>query len=152
MTCKGVETRLGAYLDGELSAPEFSSIRRHVLQCPSCAALLEEERRIKLALANLNLMCPSAEFEDRLVKRVMGDAVARRSLHTRGAVAVVALAAVLVAFIFVSKSQDAKAAEADKVLAERSQRMFEIERHQSDLQASDPLSAGSGIILVNHEH
>lgn len=71
MTCEMLQSRLSAYLDGELAGRDMMAIRTHVHQCPECAQILEIERMTKEALAGIPSVEPPADFEERLIATVM---------------------------------------------------------------------------------
>jgi anti-sigma factor (TIGR02949 family) len=50
VNCQDVETRLGAYLDGELDAAETAAIAAHIRGCPGCAASLDRLRAVRTAV------------------------------------------------------------------------------------------------------
>lgn len=53
MTCNKYERLLSAYLDRELTPDEAAMVKRHIINCPSCAAALEEYEIVKDALESL---------------------------------------------------------------------------------------------------
>jgi anti-sigma factor RsiW len=53
MTCSKYERLLSAFLDRELTSEETAMVKRHVIECASCARLLDEFERIKEALEQL---------------------------------------------------------------------------------------------------
>jgi len=54
MTCRDVEARLSAYLDGELDATASSALRGHLRTCAACNAVAEDHAKIAGALAGLH--------------------------------------------------------------------------------------------------
>ena len=50
MTCRDVEARLGAYLDGELDAAESAAVAAHLKACPACSRSFERQRALRAAL------------------------------------------------------------------------------------------------------
>ena len=53
MTCSKYERLLSAFLDRELTSAETAMVKKHVIECASCARLLDEFERIKDALEQL---------------------------------------------------------------------------------------------------
>jgi anti-sigma factor RsiW len=53
MSCRAVQIKLSAYLDGEMTGSEMLSVRAHVNQCPDCRQELESLRNIQLILRGL---------------------------------------------------------------------------------------------------
>ncbi|MBI5708554.1 MAG: zf-HC2 domain-containing protein [Armatimonadetes bacterium] len=144
MTCRAVQQRLGSYVDGELAAAETRSIRSHLASCPECRAALDEQNVSKLFVANLSAPEPSADFEERLVGKVMGTGK-QKTFRWQPALAVVAMAAALLVFTFQYRESLQRQTEAKRMLERQN---FEVARHQSDIQRGDPLMGGSGLILV----
>ena len=52
MNCRDVETRLGAYLDGELDSAERTAVAAHLKGCRACATALDSLRAVRLAVRN----------------------------------------------------------------------------------------------------
>jgi anti-sigma factor RsiW len=57
VNCPTIE--LSMYLDGALSRDRVEVVEDHIRECPSCAARVKEERKLRRGL--LVLACPSAE-------------------------------------------------------------------------------------------
>jgi len=70
MNCENLQSRLSAYLDGELSGRDMLAVRSHIHQCPECAQILEIERMTKEAIGGLQTIEPPVGFEERLVANV----------------------------------------------------------------------------------
>lgn len=59
MTCRDVEARLTAYLEGDLDGVSSSALRGHLRGCPACAALADDHARLAGALARLRDDAPA---------------------------------------------------------------------------------------------
>jgi anti-sigma factor RsiW len=58
--------KLGAWLDGELPPDRADAVRRHVEQCPACAARVDELKSLARALDQLPARTPSRDFARRV--------------------------------------------------------------------------------------
>jgi hypothetical protein len=70
MTCRDVEARITAYLEGDLDATTSSALRGHLRGCAACRALAEDHARIAGALADLPPAEPPAALWDGVLARV----------------------------------------------------------------------------------
>jgi anti-sigma factor (TIGR02949 family) len=147
MTCKAVQIRISAYLDGELSSSECREVRSHLAGCGACRTEVDAIRDTKLSLARLKSLPAPPELEERLVASLSAwpRSIPRRSFPPVFAFAAVALACAALALFFKS-AQETRAAED----LERSVRASELARDQAYMERSDPLSSGSGVIAVNY--
>lgn len=70
MPCDSPPERLGAYLDGELTAAESAGVRDHLRKCPACAAdaLGRVQLGRKVAEAG-NRYQPNADFRSKIVSQ-----------------------------------------------------------------------------------
>lgn len=89
MTCRDVEARLTAYLDGELDPATSSALRGHLRTCAACNAMAEDHARIAGALAAMHdrPLDPPRHLYDQILRR-LGEAEevdARRSPWALGA-------------------------------------------------------------------
>jgi len=66
MDCRHTVERLSSYLDGELGAEEARQVRRHLGQCPRCAAELAGLQRVSGALDALDGMPTPSGFARRV--------------------------------------------------------------------------------------
>jgi anti-sigma factor RsiW len=66
MDCREVSQKLNAYLDGALLSQAGEEVRDHLAACASCAAELEQLKRLNHALDALQGMVPPAYFSCRL--------------------------------------------------------------------------------------
>lgn len=100
MTCDEVERRLDDYADGSLSEGEFQEVELHVA---SCAACREQERRLRLILAQARALprelAPPRDLWTGIAERID---TGRRGRTLWFAPMVLAAAAVLVAVVSVS--------------------------------------------------
>ena len=70
MNCKSVESRICAYIDGELTKTEVMAVRNHLRDCAACASEEKEMRLIRLMVRDLNVPEPSDELANRILNRV----------------------------------------------------------------------------------
>lgn len=70
MNCIKVTNLISAYIDGELSGREMLEIRHHLSICRSCANELEETKRIKSILSNLEVISPRENLCDMIISRL----------------------------------------------------------------------------------
>lgn len=148
MTCKSVEMRLGAYMDGELNGAEMLQVRRHMAHCDRCTELLEQHRQLKLSLAVMHDVAPSRELEERIVSAVMRSSAPKpKYLKAPFAYAVVTVAAATWLVSLAVQGNRQRTMDAQRLM---DQQAFEMARHQADLRRSDPLMGDSGVLLVNH--
>ena len=69
MTCNKYERLLSAYLDRELTPEETAMVKRHIIGCAECAAVLEEYERVKCALEELELVdVPEGLFDMGIIR------------------------------------------------------------------------------------
>ena len=77
-SCHDYQELISRLLDGELSENETAEVRRHIADCPDCAAVYEAFRSLSDALAGDLLEAPEA-----LQEKIMAD-VRREKLRTVG--------------------------------------------------------------------
>jgi anti-sigma factor RsiW len=70
VTCDQIQTKLSAYVDGELDAKPHREIEAHLKQCLACRRELEELAGIDTLLKALPRYSPPADFAKVLVSRV----------------------------------------------------------------------------------
>ncbi|HNZ08207.1 MAG TPA: anti-sigma factor [Bacillota bacterium] len=69
MTCNKYERLLSAYLDRELTPEETAMVKRHIIGCAECAAVLEEYERVKCTLEELELVdVPDGLFDMGIIR------------------------------------------------------------------------------------
>lgn len=66
MSCKAIQLKLSAYLDGELAGFEMLEIRNHLNRCSACSFHADELRTVKRLLGNL----PESEPDDQFLTRL----------------------------------------------------------------------------------
>src|SRR5690349_14585766 len=71
MNCKTAQSLLSAYVDEELTGREMLQMREHLNDCPECAEEHTCVEALKRLLGASPVPEPSADFEDRLVLRVL---------------------------------------------------------------------------------
>lgn len=71
MNCNNVQARISAYLDNELSGREMLALRAHLSACPICTEELRCVQVVKHLVSSVPVPGPSADFEERLVSRVL---------------------------------------------------------------------------------
>jgi anti-sigma factor RsiW len=63
MSCKSIQSKLSAYLDGEMSGTEMQSVRSHVHGCHACQSELDGLKSVQMVLRGLPASPePSAEL------------------------------------------------------------------------------------------
>lgn len=98
----GLRQHLSAYLDDELLPGEAAKVRRHLAECPACAAELEELRAVRALLRRLSPPPVPEGFLEGLRARLAAEAATGRRawwrpvLVPRPAVLVAAVVAVLI--------------------------------------------------------
>ncbi len=73
MNCKSVESRLSAYLDGELTGQEMFCLRDHLNQCQKCREEAAELKGLKRLIGSLDCPQPPKGLEERLTAAVMSN-------------------------------------------------------------------------------
>lgn len=151
MNCLRVQNELSAYLDGELNGTEMIRVRQHLEQCPACAAEAEYFRQVKHLVQGLEACEPSADFEDALVAKVMGNASSsgqvlslpvRKRSQMLG-LSLTAAAAVVMAFVVfnLGRQQPKPGAPAPELTAE-------VRAYESMFVGSDPVSGSAPVFTV----
>lgn len=96
MSCEAFDTRIHAYVDGELDVSDTLAVEAHVAACPACRAGLEREQRLRALLRRQPREAAPAELRAAVVTAVRG-AVRRRARRPwLGAAAAAATAAAAV--------------------------------------------------------
>ena len=70
MTCKEIEIRAIAYMDGRLSPPERETMEQHFHGCPACAERMQGFVQVSGLLGQWEDIQPSAGFQARLGQRI----------------------------------------------------------------------------------
>ncbi len=146
MNCKFVESRLAAYIDGELDGAEMLRVRSHVSECDSCEREIAELRLVKTMIGSLPNTRPDPEFESRLLTAVHADDT--RTVRVNGVFSLrlgwggltVAAAASVLAVIVVGINRDRSEQVAGVPLPPISRDGFESD--QIYFQSNSPLSSG----------
>lgn len=82
MTVKEFESRVSAYVEGELNPVEMAAMDRKAAECERCRALLADVRTLIERVGNLPKARPSAEFHFALRSHLlMEGSKKRRGLH-----------------------------------------------------------------------
>lgn len=81
MQCRKVQTRLSAYLDGELDSTLRRSISDHFNQCAKCREVLEGLQGLDVLLKGLSTLDTDPEFAEHLVAKVCKESVAADRRH-----------------------------------------------------------------------
>jgi anti-sigma factor RsiW len=151
MTCKAVQSKISAYVDGELTGFEMMELRSHFGRCESCAQDVEALKDVKRLLHALPEPEPAPDFEQRLFRAVLVGRPAPAT-HRRfgfGWVAGFAFALTfVVSLLWLQTTVGPAMAEAPTETAVASAAEFEIVRDQAYHQGADPFSGGS-IILTS---
>jgi hypothetical protein len=71
LSCRQFRQLHAEYVDGFLCVERSQAMRSHGDDCPACAALDVQVRRSLLALQTLPTIAPSADFRERLHKRLV---------------------------------------------------------------------------------
>ena len=143
MNCEMLQSRLSAYLDGELSGRDMLAVRSHVHQCPECAKVLEIERLTKEAIAGIPTIEPPADFEERLVAKVMANPIRTTRTWQIGAAFVmtsVAACAITLGYLQTSKS---------KVTAPTVANTFEAQKQEAIDASYDPYGGAMPVITAS---
>jgi anti-sigma factor (TIGR02949 family) len=109
INCRRAEAALSAYIDGELAGDEMLAMRRHLDECPACAASLAAEKQVRSLLSSLpDAPCPPG-LEDRIAQAVFCPTPKKFSWSNArlyGAVATAAAACAVAAFYLTSQRTD----------------------------------------------
>jgi anti-sigma factor (TIGR02949 family) len=96
MSCNTVQSKLSAYVDGEMSGLEMQAIRKHVHQCDDCQALVDNLKSVQMVLRGLP---PTPEAPENLPDRISASIKSTRRSYFRFAlVAAIPLLAFAVIF------------------------------------------------------
>jgi anti-sigma factor RsiW len=70
MNCNYAQSRISAYVDGELAGGEMLNVRAHLAACENCKAAYENCLNLKRAVSSMPDHSPSPEFQHRLVNAI----------------------------------------------------------------------------------
>ena len=80
MPCPAFEDLILEYCEDGLPVAERGRVEAHLAECPACRAFLEVQREVEAALREaIGRPEPSAEFRERIRRRVATEAEERRS-------------------------------------------------------------------------
>jgi hypothetical protein len=107
MECKGVQEKLSAYIEGDVSSDEKRRIEQHVNSCQKCRTALEDLKNTGDLVRGLEEVEPPAWLTEKIIARVRAEEGRKRGifrklfypLHVK--VPVEALATVLIAVVAV---------------------------------------------------
>lgn len=144
MNCRLVQSRLSAYIDGELGGVEMLAVRDHVARCKRCGAELEDLRSLKTLLTRCAVPEPCRNFEDRLLANVYAHQQRRVQSTWRATLFAslgTAAAAMTVTTVWLRSHREPIATPAKA----KDEISLELGRDQIAQAASDPLSSpGAG--------
>lgn len=148
MNCKGVESRLSAYLDGELTGEEMLEMRAHLGRCAGCAREMADFRQLKLLLGGATEPEPESEFEGRLVAHVFSQRPTRSPAR---AALPYALLATLVASLGFALLANRPATKATPFEA-RSETPYDLDMQsdQAFYAGTDPLRTSAPIVPASY--
>ncbi len=147
MTCNNVQANLSAYVDEELSGAEMLEIRSHLSDCTLCSEEARAVEAIKKLVNCAPVPEPSADFEDRLVRNVLGASTAPTRQFSWLALAGLAAASMLVTFTVLQMFSHRTPAASEPT---DSQAYQFIQRDRALAASNDPLN-GSPIMPVSFE-
>jgi anti-sigma factor RsiW len=75
MSCKRIEERILAYVDGRVKESERREMEAHLAECPACRLRVNEFRAVTGLLDELPQIEPSAAFDARVHARVAAEPV-----------------------------------------------------------------------------
>jgi anti-sigma factor RsiW len=134
MNCVQARPLLGAHLDHELDVRTSLDVEAHLRDCASCRAELAELRALQdAARAHLTRYVPSTALEARLADAIAPRPRPRRAWLGGGAVATLALAAVLVLFVRTRDGTDRRLA--DEIIDAHTRSL--LVDHATDVLSSD---------------
>ena len=113
MSCSTVQSKLSAYLDGEMSGLEMQVIRSHVTHCSACDTELNKHKTVQMILRDLPTSPePSSELPARITMRI---ASVKRS-YVRTAL-VCAVPVVALAFIAYPRTKPAIVSDRNLIIS-----------------------------------
>ena len=149
MTCRSVQQKLSAYIDGELSGFEMLDVRTHLSRCSSCQTEANELRAIKGLLGSMAEAVEDKAFYERLNKAVFESKKA--PVYRPVSLAVIcciAFATTLVLSLAGFRGPE-HADVAKPVAARPDQTSFDVSRDQAYQAGSDIFNGGSFIITAS---
>ena len=150
MTCHNVQSRLSAYLDGEISGQDKAAIRAHLHDCGECYQEVQALTLMKSLVADLPAEEPAEDLEEKLVQSVLKKPAKHRApVFTRGLAYVsgFAFAAALFTGILWLRHGRVEPVASSPSGNEVS---FEVARDQAYFAGADPLGGGAPIISASY--
>ncbi len=149
MSCKSIQLRLSAYLDGELAGFEMLDIRNHLNSCPACSSQADELRMVKRLLGNLPESEPDDQFLPRLNAAVFS-APKKPSYRplSLALVSCIAFATALVLTLAGYRPQPNHVAVKPAV-SKQDDTAFDVSRDQAYQSGGDGFNGGSFIITAS---
>jgi len=133
MNCAEVQTRLPAYVDGELTVSEIAEVEGHCLECRQCAGLAGVEREFRRLLRRQPREPAPAQLRARILRRIRHDAVVTKGRRWLPVSVIAVAAAVLVVVLLPARTPPPLVADlVDKHIA-----YAQIER-PAELASADP--------------
>jgi anti-sigma factor RsiW len=80
--CIDIQAELSAYLDGELTAQERSSLDAHLSTCPECRAMLEELRGVASVMSDLPRVSAPASLMTKVRRDIASEPTLREQTKT----------------------------------------------------------------------
>lgn len=147
MSCKAIQHKLSAYLDGELPGFEMLDVRSHIHRCRSCEEEYEELRRLKWLISAVPDCEPSEEFAGRLKTHIFDPkAASRQSRVSVAMISGVAFAAALLISLAAFRAHPAQAQAVPANQAKANAANFDLVRDQAYQTGGDFFSDGSMVI------
>jgi anti-sigma factor RsiW len=147
MNCKGIDSLLSPYIDGELSGREMRSVREHLNVCATCSAELEVVRMLKSDLTSLPEPDCDEQFEERLVEAVFRT---QKRHSGRFKIAFAGGLAFAGAFGIATLWLQSTRVEATEAANQVARSSFELERDQAYLAGGDPLAGNTVVLTSSH--
>ena len=153
MNCKGIQLKLAAYIDGELSGYEMIEIRGHLDRCANCQAEAEMVRQVKWVVNNLPTIEPDEQMPERLKAKVFAAEKRRRTL-TLAPVAFASTAVFVLSMLgalgFLHNSRSDSQSGPGLQASSTAHESGAIARDQAYFSGTDPLAGGT-VMLTSHE-
>jgi anti-sigma factor RsiW len=152
MNCRAAQSKLSAYLDGELGGSDMLELRAHLRECEECGREEVELRGVKQLLHRLPDCEPRPGFENRLADYVFSQPSAERlSFWKRSHLtwASAAVAATLFIGILGILQSDLGGQQARE--SKEPRLTFDISSDQVFATGPDSLSGGSLLISAGYE-
>lgn len=133
MSCNSVQSKLSAYVDGEMSAVEMQSIKSHVANCNECMEAMVQYRAVRATLRDLpGTPDPSEGLPDRILRNIS----ASKRVNYRLAF-MLAVPALAVAVVMIARTPRAQTPNRDVAVRQ------ELARDQFIDASSDPMSGAT---------